>query len=101
MKPSIRVDTSQDNPWTKEAEQNWLDGVLEKGHISFEEYIEASPAHGIVPKNKMLALLEQRKAEQKQQMEIEGNALRQTEGDAMAQATAAWEAQDGNTGQEM
>ena len=101
MKPSIRVDTSQDNPWTKEAEQNWLDGVLEKGHISFEEYIEASPAHGIVPKNKMLALLEQRKAEQKQQMEIEGNALRQTEGDAMAQATAAWEAQDGNKGQEM
>lgn len=101
MKPSIRVDTSQDNPWTKEAEQNWLDGVLEKGHISFEEYIEASPAHGIVPKNKMLALLETRKAEQKQQMEIEGNALRQTEGDAMAQATAAWEAQDGNKGQEM
>lgn len=101
MKPSIRVDTSQDNPWTKEAEQNWLDGVLEKGHISFEEYIEASPAHGIVPKNKMLALLETRKAEQKQQMELEGNALRQTEGDAMAQATAAWEAQDGNKGQEM
>lgn len=101
MKPSIRVDTSQDNPWTKEAEQNWLDGVLEKGHISFEEYIEASPAHGIVPKNKMLALLETRKAEQKQQMELEGNALKQTEGDAMAQATAAWEAQDGNKGQEM
>ncbi len=101
MRPDIRVDTSQDNPWTKEAEQNWLDNVLEKGHIQFEEYIEASPEHGIVPKNKMQAILEERKAEQRRQMELEGNMLKQTEGDAMAQATAAWEAQDGNGGQAM
>ena len=101
MSPDIRVDTSQDNPWTKEAEQNWLDNVLEKGHIQFEEYIEASPEHGIVPKNKMQAILDERKAEQRRQMELEGNMLKQTEGDAMAQATAAWEAQDGNDGQAM
>lgn len=96
MKPDIRVDTSQDNPWTKEAEQNWLDGVLEKGHITFEEYIEASPEHGIVPKNKMETILAERRAEQQRQMSVEGDMLRQTEGDVMAQATAAWEAQDGN-----
>ena len=101
MRPDIRVDTSQDNPWTKEAEQNWLDNVLEKGHIQFDEYIEASPEHGIVPKNKMQAILDERKAEQRRQMELEGNMLKQTEGDAMAQATAAWEAQDGNSGQAM
>lgn len=101
MRPDIRVDTSQDNPWTKEAEQNWLDNVLEKGYIQFEEYIEASPEHGIVPKNKMQAILDERKAEQRRQMELEGNMLKQTEGDAMAQATAAWEAQDGNSGQAM
>lgn len=101
MSPDIRVDTSQDNPWTKEAEQNWLDNVLEKGYIQFEEYIEASPEHGIVPKNKMQAILDERKAEQRRQMELEGNMLKQTEGDAMAQATAAWEAQDGNDGQAM
>lgn len=101
MRPDIRVDTSQDNPWTKEAEQNWLDNVLEKGYIQFEEYIEASPEHGIVPKNKMQAILDERKAEQRRQMELEGNMLKQTEGDAMAQATAAWEAQDGNDGQAM
>lgn len=101
MRPDIRVDTSQDNPWTKEAEQNWLDNVLEKGHIQFDEYIEASPEHGIVPKNKMRAILDERKAEQRRQMELEGNMLKQTEGDAMAQATAAWEAQDGNSGQAM
>ena len=101
MSPDIRVDTSQDNPWTKEAEQNWLDNVLEKGYIQFEEYIEASPEHGIVPKNKMQAILDERKAEQRRQMELEGNMLKQTEGEAMAQATAAWEAQDGNDGQAM
>lgn len=101
MRPDIRVDTSQDNPWTKEAEQNWLDNVFEKGHIQFDEYIEASPEHGIVPKNKMQAILDERKAEQRRQMELEGNMLKQTEGDAMAQATAAWEAQDGNSGQAM
>lgn len=101
MRPDIRVDTSQDNPWTKEAEQNWLDNVLEKKYIEFEEYIEASPEHGIVPKNKMQAILDERKAEQRRQMELEGNMLKQTEGDAMAQATAAWEAQDGNDGQAM
>lgn len=67
LKPDIRIDTSQDNPWTKEAEQNWLDGVLERQHISFEEYIEASPEHGIIPKNKMQEILEKRKAEQERQ----------------------------------
>ena len=35
IRPHVRIDTSQDNPWTKEAEQNWLDGALDKGHIDF------------------------------------------------------------------
>lgn len=64
LKADIRIDTSQDNPWTKEAEQNWLDGVLEKQHISFEEYIDASPEHGIIPKNKMQTLIAKRKVQQ-------------------------------------
>lgn len=98
MKPDIRIDTSQDNPWTKEAEQNWLDGVLDKQQITFEEYIEASPDHGIVPKNKMLAILERRKTEQ---LAAEQQQLEQTEGDIMAQATQAWEEQDGNNEQTM
>lgn len=101
MKPDIRIDTSQDNPWTKEAEQNWLDSVLEKQYITFEEYIKVSPDHGIVPKNKMESLIEERKAEEKREMAMEGGMLQQTEGEAMAQATAAWEEQDGNQSQTM
>lgn len=85
LKPSIRIDTSQDNPWTKEAEQNWLDGVLDKQHISFEEYIEASPEHGIVPKNKMKELMKKREAlAQAQQEQAMINSV-----------TAMWEEKDG------
>lgn len=91
LKPDIRIDTSQDNPWTKEAEQNWLDGVLDKQYINFEEYIEASPEHGIIPKNKMQELLERRKAEQQRQEQMQ---LEAQQGDAMQQAMNQWQAQD-------
>lgn len=101
IKPDIRIDTSQDNPWTKEAEQNWLDGVLDKQHISFEEYIKVSPDHGIIPKNKMLSLFEERKAEQERQMRAEGAALEATNGELMQSAMEQWEAQDGGQRQVM
>lgn len=94
IKPNIRIDTSQDNPWTKEAEQNWLDSVLDKQHITFEEYINASPEHGIVPKNKMLEILETRK----QQQEL---MAQQQEQMAMDSAIATWEEQDGINQQQM
>lgn len=67
LKPDIRIDTSQDSPWTKEAEQNLLDLLLDKGHINFEEYVELSTEHGIVPKNKLKKILEKRKLMQEQQ----------------------------------
>ena len=102
MKPDIRIDTSQDNPWTKEAEQNWLDGVLDKQYITFEEYINVSPEHGIVPRNKMLAIIEKRKAEQErlamQQAETEEEL---TEEDIANNAMMQWETEDGYNEQEM
>ena len=102
MKPDIRIDTSQDNPWTKEAEQNWLDGVLDKQYITFEEYINVSPEHGIVPRNKMLAIIEKRKAEQErlamQQAETEKEL---TEEDIANNAMMQWETEDGYNEQEM
>lgn len=102
MKPDIRIDTSQDNPWTKEAEQNWLDGVLDKQHITFEEYVELSPEHGIIPKSKMSALMERRRAQQAamevQQAEM---ASQMSEEDMVNNAMAMWEEQGGNIGQNM
>lgn len=99
LKPEIRIDTSQDNPWTKEAEQNWLDSVLEKQHITFEEYIDASPEHGIIPKNKMLKLLEKRKALLAAQQQAMNQPV--TEEDIANQAVAKWEEEDGRTEQNM
>jgi len=64
IKPEIRIDTSQDNPWTKEAEQNFLDGALDKGYITFEEYVDIVPEKGIVPKNKLQTTLKKRQAAQ-------------------------------------
>lgn len=93
LKPNIRIDTSQDNPWTKEAEQNWLDGVLDKQYITFEEYVDASPEHGIVPKNKMEAIIEKRRALEAQQAAMQ--AQQTGEQSAVDNAVAMWEAQDG------
>lgn len=96
MKPDIRIDTSQDSPWTKEAEQNLLDLLLEKQHITFEEYVDLSTEHGIVPKNKLKKILEKRKmiAEQmaKQQMEAERDAINNDPG---GYAQQQWAAQEG------
>lgn len=93
MKPQIRIDTSQDNPWTKEAEQNFLDGALDKGHITFEEYVDLVPENGIVPKNKMENTIKKRQAAQAaidRQM-----AQEQTEEiDPAEYAQQAWDAQN-------
>lgn len=95
IKPEVRIDTSQDNPWTKEAEQNFLDGALDKEHITFEEYIDAVPENGIVPKNKMQSILDKRKAMQAamaaQEAEMQQEQMMQDPGEYARQQ---WEAQD-------
>lgn len=90
VKADIRVDTSQDNPWTKEAEQNWLDNIFSKQIISFEDYIKLSPEHGIVPKNKLKSLLEEKKAKEKLQMEQESGGIEAEYGNQMEEAMKKW-----------
>lgn len=92
MKPDIRIDTSQDSPWTKEAEQNLLDLLLEKQHITFEEYVELSTEHGIVPKNKLKKILEKRKIMQNQmEKQMREDAEKQNNDDPASYALAQWE----------
>lgn len=98
LKAEVRIDTSQDNPWTKEAEQNWLDGVLDKQHITFEEYIDSSPEHGIIPKNKMQNIIKKRKAlqmqQQAEQMQQQSAQMEQAQADPAAYATQKWEQEE-------
>lgn len=60
LEPDIRVDVSQDTPWTKEARQQTLDNMLENQMLTFDEYVQLLPENSIVPKNELLKVLMQR-----------------------------------------
>lgn len=101
MKPDIRIDVSQDNPWTKEAEQTALDSMLEKQYINFEEYIQIVPENSVVPKNKIMEILRKRKAQEQEEMEEESEGLQAEYGEDMQAAQKAWEAKDDNSEQKV
>ena len=66
IRPSVRVDVSPDNAWSKLAEQQWLDNVFERQQITFEEYVELCNSNA-VPKAKLQAVLKKRQAMQQEQ----------------------------------
>ena len=70
VKPSVRVDVSQDNAWSKLAEQQWADNIFERQQISFEEYVELCNSNA-VPKAKLQAILAKRQAMAMQQQPME------------------------------
>lgn len=67
LKPTVRIDVSPDNMWTKQAEQQSLDGMLMNQQITFEEYVEMTPENSSVPKGKLKKILEKRKIAMEQQ----------------------------------
>lgn len=66
IRPSVKIDVSQDNQWTKLAEQQGIDNLLAQGIISFEEYAQLVPEGGAVPKGRLLEIANQRRAQQMQ-----------------------------------
>ena len=82
LKPTVRIDVSQDNKWTKMAEQQTIDNLLQTQQITFDEYVMLCPANGSVPKGKLEILLDRRKqvqakAEEQQRVQAEQNAQMQ------------------------
>lgn len=69
LKPTVRIDVSQDNQWTKLSEQQWLDNMFDRGQLSLEEYAELAPTNSSVPVGKLNAVLAKRQAMQNQQEE--------------------------------
>lgn len=67
LKPSVRVDVSEDNRWTRLSEQQALDGLLQQGHITFDEYVELAPENSVLPNGKLKKILERRRAMQAEQ----------------------------------
>ena len=66
LKPTVRIDVSPDNQWTKLAEQQSLDGMLQNQMITLEEFADMIPDNSSVPKQKLLRVIEKRKLAQQQ-----------------------------------
>ena len=85
IKPTTRIDVSKDTPFTREAEQNWLDGALNSQQLTLEEYVDIIPVNGVAPKVGLQKIIEKRKKQMEQQNQIQ---------DPATYATQQWEAQD-------
>lgn len=78
LKPTVRIDVSQDNQWTKLSQQQWVDNMFDRQQLSLEEYAELAPDNGSVPKGKLRAVLSKREALMaKQQAQSGENFARQ------------------------
>lgn len=74
LKPSIRIDITKDNAYTREAAQQVIDGLLEKQLIDLEEYTELAEVTSPVPKTKLENIIKRREIrrqmEEQRQMEM-------------------------------
>ena len=81
LRPTVRIDVSQDNRWTKLAEQQAADQLLNNQQIGFSEWVELCAENGPIPKSKLLKIVEQREqqqaqmAQQPQQVDQNGNPI--------------------------
>lgn len=68
LKPTVKIDVSQDNEWTKLGEQQALDNFLQTGQISLMEYAQLVPENSPIPKRKLIKVAEERERKQQEQM---------------------------------
>ena len=66
IKPITRIDVTKDNSFTREAQQQVIDSLLEKGLINLEEWTELATDTSPVPKHGLEIILERRKANEQQ-----------------------------------
>lgn len=71
LKPNIRIDITNANPYSKYAEEQSLEGLFTAGAITFDEYVKLLPNDSITPKDKLEMLVEDRKKAQEQINDIE------------------------------
>lgn len=69
IKPVTRIDVSKDNSYTREAQQQVIDSLLERQLITLEEWTELATDTSPVPKHGLEVIFERRKAEQAQMQE--------------------------------
>jgi hypothetical protein len=71
---SVRVDATAATPYSRYATEQAVEAARNAGYITFEEYVEALPAHSIAPKALFRMILNKRKKELVQKgMGLDGN----------------------------
>ena len=69
IKPLTRIDVTKDNSFTREAQQQVIDGLLEKQLVSLDEWCELATDTSPVPKHALEQILERRKIEAQEQQQ--------------------------------
>lgn len=64
LRPLVRVDVSSVSPYSKYAREQAMERLLERGVISFEEYVAALEDDAAAPKNKLVAILQGRQGKE-------------------------------------
>lgn len=63
MKVNVRIDVSQNNPFSKYAQEQSLISLLSSQHISFEEFIDALDDGSVTPKGKLKDIINKRQTQ--------------------------------------
>jgi len=71
IKPRTRIDVTKDNSFTREAQQQVVDGLLQQQLITLDEYCELATDTSPVPKHALEIILERRKAEAERQAQMQ------------------------------
>lgn len=85
MKVNVRIDVSQNNPFSKYAQEQSLISLLSSQHISFEEFIDALDDGSVTPKGKLKDIINKRQA----QVESEEKVLIEQQQQEIAKLTDA------------
>lgn len=71
MRINVRIDVSQNNPYSRFAQEQSLENLLAAQHITFEEYVNALDDDAAVPKGKLKDIISKRAEQMKKDMQYE------------------------------
>ena len=69
LKVNVRIDVSQNNPYSKFAQEQSLESLFSMQAITFDEYVEALDDDAAVPKGKLEDIIDKRQVEQQKEMQ--------------------------------
>ena len=77
LKATVRVDITPKSPYDKMAVEQSLENLLQGGYINLEEYVNALDDDSVMPKQKLIDILELRKEQEAmiQENKMQANAL--------------------------